>query len=103
MTTVTERRSSQSVDVPAPVRRVREVAVFHNRFGTLFHDDVIAPSGAAGQSVIGRASSPFRSARLGTPSCPPTVTPSSPTLAALALVQSRHPTQSAGHPAAVAV
>lgn len=49
VTTVTGPRSAQSVDVPAPIRRVREVAVFRNRFGTLFNDDVVAPSGAAGQ------------------------------------------------------
>ncbi|MFE6412253.1 NUDIX domain-containing protein [Streptomyces sp. NPDC057837] len=49
MTTVTGPRSAQPVDVPAPIRRVREVAVFRNRFGTLFNDDVVAPSGAAGQ------------------------------------------------------
>lgn len=49
MTTVTGPRSAQAVDVPAPIRRVREVAVFRNRFGTLFNDDVTAPSGAPGQ------------------------------------------------------
>ncbi|MFJ8752239.1 NUDIX hydrolase [Streptomyces sp. NPDC102441] len=49
MTTVTGPRSVQSLSVPPPIRRVREVAVFRNRFGTLFNDDVIAPSGTAGQ------------------------------------------------------
>lgn len=49
MTTVTGPKSAQAVDVPAPIRRVREVAVFSNRFGTLFNDDVTAPSGAPGQ------------------------------------------------------
>ncbi|MFC8944063.1 NUDIX domain-containing protein [Streptomyces rochei] len=49
MTRVTGPRSAQPVDVPAPIRRVREVAVFRNRFGTLSNDDVVAPSGAAGQ------------------------------------------------------
>ncbi|WP_406458359.1 NUDIX hydrolase [Streptomyces sp. NBC_00876] len=46
---VDEPTSTLPVDEPPPIRRVREVAVFHNRFGTLYNDDVIAPSGAAGQ------------------------------------------------------
>ncbi|MFB8209068.1 NUDIX hydrolase [Streptomyces sp. NPDC056010] len=48
MTTVTGPGSVQTGVVPAPIRRVREVPVFRNRFGTLYNDDVVAPSGAAG-------------------------------------------------------
>ncbi|MCX0247723.1 NUDIX hydrolase [Streptomyces drozdowiczii] len=49
MTTVTGAGSVQTGVVPAPIRRVREVPVFRNRFGTLYNDDVVAPSGATGQ------------------------------------------------------
>lgn len=50
VTTVTGPTSAQPVAAaPAPIRRVREVPVFRNRFGTLYNDDVVAPSGAAGQ------------------------------------------------------
>ncbi|MEU2023606.1 NUDIX domain-containing protein [Streptomyces sp. NPDC016469] len=49
MTTVTGTGSAQPVAAPAPIRRVREVPVFRSRFGTLFNDDVVAPSGATGQ------------------------------------------------------
>ncbi|MEU8952643.1 NUDIX hydrolase [Streptomyces sp. NPDC048489] len=48
MATVTRGRSPQPVDFPAPIRRVREVTVFRNHFGTLFNDDMVAPSGATG-------------------------------------------------------
>jgi 8-oxo-dGTP pyrophosphatase MutT (NUDIX family) len=35
--------------VPAPIRRVRAVEVFGNRFGTLYDDEVTSPSGAVGR------------------------------------------------------
>ncbi|MGW4205951.1 NUDIX hydrolase [Streptomyces sp. NPDC004726] len=35
--------------VPAPIRRRKAVEVFHNRFGTLFDDEVESASGAAGR------------------------------------------------------
>lgn len=34
---------------PAPIRRQRAVEVFRNRFGTLFNDEVISPSGLQGR------------------------------------------------------
>jgi len=34
---------------PAPIRRQRAVEVFHNRFGTLYNDEVVSPGGAAGR------------------------------------------------------
>ncbi|MFC8535658.1 NUDIX domain-containing protein [Streptomyces sp. NPDC057249] len=49
MTTVTGFGSTQTGAAPAPIRRVREVPVFRSRYGTLFNDDVVAPSGATGQ------------------------------------------------------
>ncbi|WNO70404.1 NUDIX domain-containing protein [Streptomyces sp. AM8-1-1] len=35
--------------VPEPIRRRRAVEVFGNRFGTLFNDEVVAPTGAEGR------------------------------------------------------
>lgn len=34
---------------PAPIRRQRAVEVFRNRFGTLFNDEVLSPSGRQGR------------------------------------------------------
>ncbi|GAA1522405.1 NUDIX hydrolase [Streptomyces albidochromogenes] len=34
---------------PSPIRRQRAVEVFRNRFGTLFNDEVISPSGTEGR------------------------------------------------------
>ncbi|MEW2493817.1 NUDIX hydrolase [Streptomyces nodosus] len=38
----------QSSVVPAPIRRRRAIEVFGNRFGRLYNDDVVFPSGARG-------------------------------------------------------
>ncbi|MGV9559433.1 NUDIX hydrolase [Streptomyces sp. NPDC003401] len=35
--------------VPPPIRRQRAVEVFRNRFGTLFNDEVLSPSGGQGR------------------------------------------------------
>ncbi|WP_260696782.1 NUDIX hydrolase [Streptomyces sp. 130] len=51
MTTVTDSGRATTGAAPAPIRRVREVPVFRSRFGTLFNDDVVAPSGATGQHL----------------------------------------------------
>lgn len=32
-----------------PIKQVKEVSVFENKFGTLFNDDVVSPSGSKGQ------------------------------------------------------
>lgn len=51
MTTVTGPGSARTGAEAAPIRRVREVPVFRSRFGTLYNDDVVAPSGATGHHL----------------------------------------------------
>jgi ADP-ribose pyrophosphatase len=45
-------------NVPAPIVRTREVEVFANRFGRLFNDEVLSPSGAAGRYLRWQWASP---------------------------------------------
>jgi ADP-ribose pyrophosphatase len=38
-----------ALTAPSPIRRRREVKAFSNAYGTLYNDEVVAPSGAAGR------------------------------------------------------